>query len=202
MILVVSKEKTDTKSESDENSLISPNEIVSNKAQNVDINVLPEQQHADQGEEVKKDSDHQNPDTINQTQELQCNHSQSSDQTDRTLDCQNQELSSQTQSDQQTLDQNLQTSQDQNKVVDQLHDTLASTDEVQTKQLTSELQQTTQSSPEQSSQQSEPVKEQEQQSSSSTTTTTTVTTPSEPQTPSKIKAICNAPVPIGWPKVN
>ena len=196
----MSKEKIDAKSESDENSLISPNDIVSSKAQSVDVNVLPEEQHVDQGEEVKKDGDHQNPDSVNQTQELNCNHSQS-DQTDHNLDCQHQELSSQTQSDQQTLDQNLQTSQDQNKVVDQSHDTLKSTGEVQTKQLASESQQTTQNSPEQSSQQGEPIKEQEQVQSSSATTTT-VTTPSEPQTPSKIKTICNAPVPIGWPKVS
>ena len=80
---VVCKERSDTKSESDENSLISPTEVVNNKASSVDINVLPLQQQSDQGEEVKKDCEHQNPDTINPSQDLNqehCNHNESSDQ--------------------------------------------------------------------------------------------------------------------------
>ena len=198
---LVCKERSDTKSESDENSLISPTEVVNNKASSVDINVPPEQQ---QGEEAKKDCEHQNLDMINQSQELnqeQCNHNQSSDQTQHNLDCQHQDqLDSHTQSDQEPPDQNLmQVNQDQNEVVDQLHHSLKSTEELQARELTSESQQTQWPSG-QLSQQGEQTKEQGHGESSSSTTT--VTTPSEPQTPNKIKAICNAPVPIGWPKVH
>ena len=102
------KERNDTKSESDENSLISPSEVVNSKASSVDINVLPGQQQSNQGgEEVKKVYEHQIPDTINQSQELnqeQCNHNQSIDQTQ---DCEHQDqLNSQTQFDKQLPDTN------------------------------------------------------------------------------------------------
>ena len=211
------KERSDTKSESDENSLISPSEVVNNKASSVDINVLPGQQQSNQGgEEVKKVCEHQIPDTTNQSQELnqeQYNHNQSIDQTQ---DCQHQDqLNSQTQSDKQLPDQNLiqtnqdqnliqknqdqsliQTNQDENEVVDQLHHSVKSTEEVQ---LTSASQQTQLPSG-QSPQQGEQTKEQGQGGLSYSTTT--VTTPSEPQTPNKIKAMCNAPIPIDWPKVS
>ena len=96
------KERIDIKSESDENSLISPSEVVNSKESSVDINVLPGQQQSNQGEDVKKVCEHEISDTINQSRELhqeQCNHNQS---TEQTQDCQHQDqLNSQTQSDQQ-----------------------------------------------------------------------------------------------------
>lgn len=194
MCFVASKERSDTKSESDENSLISP---VSNKSSGVDINIPPVQQQSNQSEEVNKDGEHQSQDTVNQSQQEQCNHNQSTDQTQHDLDHQCQEkLNNQAQSDQQPSDQNqTHTNQDQKEVVGQLHNPPKKpSEELQLKQSTSEPHQT-QCQSGQSSQQSEQTKDRGDSS-------TNVTTPSEPLTPNKMKIICNAPVPIGWPKVS
>ena len=113
----------------------------------------------------------------------------------------NKNLTSKQQSDQQPSNQDLiQTNQDQNEVVDTLQQPLKQTEEPQVKQLTSDSQQT-QLQSSQSSQQSEQQVKKHTHEGSSSSTTTNVTTPSEPQTPNKIKALCNTPVPIGWPKV-
>lgn len=177
-IFVVSKE---TKSESDESCLISPSEVVNNKTSDIDINVLPQQQ-LNQGEEVKKDHEHQNQDMINQSQEKLdqelCNHNQTSEQTQHDSYCENQENLNQKPEQQQNL-------------INQTQD--------EAKQLTSESQHTQWPSGQSFPQGEQQTKEQGHGESSSTTTS--VTTPTEPQTPNKTKAICNAPVPIGWPKV-
>ena len=80
---VVSKERSDAKSESDETSLISPTDIVNNKTSSVDINVPPVQQQCSPGEEVNKDCEHQSQDTNQDQQSDQehCNHNQSPNQT-------------------------------------------------------------------------------------------------------------------------
>ena len=204
----MSKEKS--RSESDENPLISPNEVaVNSRSNSIDVNVLPEQQQSNQSEgevnqDKSKDCEHQSQEMINQSEELnkeQCIHNQSSDHTQATqhvdLDHQHQDQHNQTQ---QPSDQNLmQTNQDQNEVVDQLNISVKPNEEVQAIQLGTESEQAQWPSDGQPSQQGEQAKEQEHGELSSSTPI--VTTPSEPQTPSKTKAICNAPVPIGWPKV-
>ena len=201
---VVSKERSDAKSESDETSLISPTDIVNNKTSSVDINVPPVQQQCSPGEEVNKDCEHQSQDTNQDQQSDQehCNHNHSPNQIQHDSDCQQQQkLNVQTQSDQQPSNQDLiQTNQDQNEVVDTLQQALKQNEEPQAKQLTSDSQQT-QLQSSQSSQQSEQQVKEHTHEGSSSSTTTNVTTPSEPQTPNKIKALCNTPVPIGWPKV-
>jgi len=86
-------------------------------------------------------------------------------------------------------------------VVAQSYHSLKLTEDPQAKQSSNDPQQG--QWPSGKSFQGEQIKEQghgnESESSSSTAN---VTTPPEPQTPNKTKAMCNAPVPIGWPKVH
>lgn len=117
---------------------------------------------------------------INQIQEKLdqelCNHNQTSEQTQQDSYCENQENLNQKPEQQQNL-------------INQTQD--------EAKQLTSESQHTQWPSGQSFPQGEQQTKEHGESSS----TTTSVTTPTEPQTPNKTKAICNAPVPIGWPKV-
>ena len=181
--------------------MISPTEIVNNNTSSVDINVVSVQ--SSQSEGVNKDCEHQSQDTNQgqQSDQEQCNHNPSSNHIQHDLDCQHQQkLDTQTQSNQHPQNQNvIQANQDQNEVVDALQPPLNSNEEPQAKQLTNDSQLTELQSSQSSQQSEQQVKEQTQEGPSSTTTN--VTTPSEPQTPNKFKALCNAPVPIGWPKV-